>query len=146
MDFDNLTKRNPLYFFKDHPLLTLSLTALLLSTIGYISEYILLMDFDINIVSYVELDDFLLVAWKNPLSSLSMLLVIGTWVFTVFFFYQKEVSLSNEVEERKADDECRKSFERRGTHIHSLNNSKAALTEATNKLKLNNRNFKRVSK
>ncbi|MBW1821586.1 MAG: hypothetical protein JRI92_07440 [Deltaproteobacteria bacterium] len=55
-----------LSFFREHPILILTFSALLCSAVGYWSEYSLLKEFGLNIVVFAEADDFFLAGLKSP--------------------------------------------------------------------------------
>lgn len=61
-----MEENNILSFFKQHPILVLTFSALLCSAVGYWSEYSLLREFGLNIVVFAEIDDFFLAGLKSP--------------------------------------------------------------------------------
>ncbi|WP_335993192.1 hypothetical protein [Pseudoalteromonas sp. CH_XMU1449-3] len=61
-----IEENNILTFFKEHPILVLTFSALLCSAVGYWTEYSLLREFGLNIVVFAEADDFFLAGLKNP--------------------------------------------------------------------------------
>jgi len=90
-----------LSFFKEHPLIILSLSILLCSGVGYWREYILMQEFGINIVVFAEADDFLLAAFKSPLIFLvSFPLFIG--IIGLSWFKIQRLSHANAYLKRNA--------------------------------------------
>jgi hypothetical protein len=61
-----LEENSILQFFKSHPVLVLTFSAILCSAVGYWSEYSLLKQFGLNVVVFAEADDFFLAGLKTP--------------------------------------------------------------------------------
>lgn len=55
-------------YFKEHPTLAISLSYLLLAFIGIYYNYILYLQFNLNIFDFIEINDFLVGAFKQPIS------------------------------------------------------------------------------
>ena len=74
-------------FFKTHPFqsgaLIASSTIFLCSFIGFLREYLILKEFGINVVTYAELNDFLVAGLKDPyvLAILPVIAVFSIYVF-----------------------------------------------------------------
>ena len=74
-DVNESDKHNIFQIFLNHPILILTILGLVMSSIGYAYQYVLLSKFNINFANYAELDDFLLGAWKVPSVSLYLLAI-----------------------------------------------------------------------
>jgi len=74
-----------LTFLQSHPIMIFTLSALILSGLGYWSEYSLMQKFGLNIVVFAALDDFLLAGFKYPVISGTLFIptilavIISTW-------------------------------------------------------------------
>ena len=58
------SQNNNLYLIKDYYVLSITLSILICSSIGYYSEYNLLSIFGLNILAFAEIDDFFLAGLK----------------------------------------------------------------------------------
>lgn len=80
-DKESSDKNSLWEFFLNHSILVITILGLLMSSIGYASQYSLLKQFDIQFVNYAELDDFLLAAWKVPSSSITLIVICAGSIF-----------------------------------------------------------------
>ena len=74
---------------REHPFqsgaLIASSTVFICSCIGFFREYLILKEFNINVVTYAELNDFLVAGLKDPYVLAIFPLVIGLFIFTYFY-------------------------------------------------------------
>ena len=85
-------------FLKDHPFqsgaLAASSTIFLCSCIGFFREYLILKNFGINVVSYAELNDFLVAGLKDPFV-LAIFPVILVFFLYAYYVVQRRRFLSS---------------------------------------------------
>lgn len=78
------TTQSAFDYFKEHPTLALTLGYLLLLFEGGLYNYYLFRNFDINILNYIELNDFLIGAFKQ---TYSWILIVSI-IISIFLFYK----------------------------------------------------------
>lgn len=71
--------------FTEHSLKIISLAILLCTFVGYFYEYRLLKEFNINIVSFAEIDDFFLAGLKNPIIFILTFPVLAIELAYIFY-------------------------------------------------------------
>ncbi|WP_194866762.1 SH3 domain-containing protein [Pseudoalteromonas sp. PPB1] len=98
-------------FFREHPVLIVSLSILLCSCVGYWSEYRLMQSFGINIVVFAEADDFLLAAFKNPSIFAFSFPVFAMGIMIVWYQLRKLSIINTRLRYEELD--IRKEFEGR---------------------------------
>jgi len=74
---DNLLQN----YYRDHPTLLLSLCYFLVTIIGVIYSYYFYAEFDITILKFADLSDYLLASILEPMS-----VVIFVLILTLYFF------------------------------------------------------------
>lgn len=82
------SQNNNLYLIKDYYVLSITLSILICSSIGYYSEYNLLSIFGLNILAFAEIDDFFLAGLKYP----------KIFIYTIIFVIVVLVGLYQTVE------------------------------------------------
>ena len=82
------SQNNNLYLIKDYYVLSITLSILICSSIGYYSEYNLLSIFGLNILAFAEIDDFFLAGLKYP----------NIFIYTIIFVIVVLVGLYQTVE------------------------------------------------
>ena len=85
-------------FFKEHPVLIVSLSMILCTGVGYWSEYELMQAFGINIVAFAEADDFLLAAFKNPIIFLIIFPVFTVGIAITLFHTRNLYRINTEMQ------------------------------------------------
>src|SRR5215213_5447662 len=100
-------------YFLDNPTLALTLLYLYVTAVGMLYSAVLYGRFGINIFDYSEIADFLLAAFKNPVSFLSpvILVAIGTAGVSVTEAWSRLLIRAAQEASQEAFEEMREGFE-----------------------------------
>ena len=91
MNKKNTDTERFLVFIKEHYLLLIALSSLFFSFTGYIYEYFLLKSFDLNIVVFAEIEDFLLAGIKNWIAIITFPFIAIFIGFGLFLYNQLQI-------------------------------------------------------